>query len=392
MAARSIILFVLVSVVSPLAIAGDLTPPGAPAPTMKTLQEVYDKAALAETRTPISSLPFTITQPGSYVLTTNLGPAAEDTDGITITVDNATIDLNGFALIGAGKSTGASGSGITAPSTVKGIVIRNGTIRDWCRHAVGAYYFENSQFEGLRCLDNGGVAIYVGENNLVRSNECRSNGQTGILTGHGSRITDNTCSENGDYGIGASGSCYVSGNTCLNNANRGIIASSNSIIVANTCQTNSDGIMAGNHCVISNNSCSGNTWNGISVIGNIGTCVQNNTASNNRVGIYLSGCDLVSGNVCQGNWEAGIRVGRNSRVVNNVCSHYSPTVTGTAIEVLNSGCCVEANLVTNYSIGIASNPATGNYFASNRAHGNVTNYDIAVGNTQGTGDLANVSF
>lgn len=45
---------------------GSLTPPpGAPAPTMITLQQI-------EPRTPISSVPFTITTPGSYYLTTNL--------------------------------------------------------------------------------------------------------------------------------------------------------------------------------------------------------------------------------------------------------------------------------------------------------------------------------
>src|SRR5438105_5129643 len=37
---------------------GSLTPPGAPAPSMKTLQQV-------EPRTPISSAPFTITNSGS---------------------------------------------------------------------------------------------------------------------------------------------------------------------------------------------------------------------------------------------------------------------------------------------------------------------------------------
>jgi hypothetical protein len=39
---------------------GSLTPPpGAPAPTMKTLDQI-------EARTPISSAPFTISAPGSY--------------------------------------------------------------------------------------------------------------------------------------------------------------------------------------------------------------------------------------------------------------------------------------------------------------------------------------
>ena len=44
---------------------GALTPPGAPAPTMRTLNQI-------EARTPISSVPFTITSSGSYYLTTNL--------------------------------------------------------------------------------------------------------------------------------------------------------------------------------------------------------------------------------------------------------------------------------------------------------------------------------
>ena len=41
---------------------GSLTPPGAPAPTMKSLDQI-------EARTPISSAPFTINASGSYYLT-----------------------------------------------------------------------------------------------------------------------------------------------------------------------------------------------------------------------------------------------------------------------------------------------------------------------------------
>ena len=52
-----------------VAAQGSLTPPGAPAETMKTLEQV-------EPRTPVSSLPFTITQSGSYYLTTTLALAA----------------------------------------------------------------------------------------------------------------------------------------------------------------------------------------------------------------------------------------------------------------------------------------------------------------------------
>ena len=48
----------------PCAAQGPLSPPGPPAPTMKTLEQI-------EPRTPISSLPYVITNGGSYYLTGN---------------------------------------------------------------------------------------------------------------------------------------------------------------------------------------------------------------------------------------------------------------------------------------------------------------------------------
>src|ERR1051325_5982475 len=72
---------------------GNLAPPGAPAPTMKSLAQI-------EPRTPISSLPFSITQPGSYYLSGNL----TGTTGITIAASGVTLDLNGFELVGGAGS------------------------------------------------------------------------------------------------------------------------------------------------------------------------------------------------------------------------------------------------------------------------------------------------
>ena len=66
---------------------GPLDPPGPPAATLPQVGP----------RTPISSLPYTISSPGSYYLTRNLAMGT-DTTGITISVEDVAIGLNGFTL------------------------------------------------------------------------------------------------------------------------------------------------------------------------------------------------------------------------------------------------------------------------------------------------------
>jgi hypothetical protein len=77
---------------------GSLTPPGAPAPVMKSLDQI-------QPRTPIFSAPFIITNSGSYYLTTNL--TVSSGDAIDINVSGVTLDLNGFTI----SSTAPSATG-----------------------------------------------------------------------------------------------------------------------------------------------------------------------------------------------------------------------------------------------------------------------------------------
>src|SRR2546427_9663820 len=73
---------------------GSLTPPGAPAPTFKTLSQV-------EPRFPISDFQTNLTVSGSYYLITNLFSGTNSNDAITIRTNmhDMTIDLNGFSII-----------------------------------------------------------------------------------------------------------------------------------------------------------------------------------------------------------------------------------------------------------------------------------------------------
>lgn len=174
-----------VLMIAPICFAGSLTPPGPPtAGTMKPLDQV-------EPRTPITSVPFTIGQSGSYYLTKDMSCAGT---AITVSVDNVTIDLCGFTLTG----TGTTGVGINM-SMQNNVEIRNGTIT--CFPEAGIRDFSPNSGDGHRVI---GVRLI-------------SNGTYGIaLEGNGHTVKD--CSVQGTlagfdtlYGIIASGGSIVSG-------------------------------------------------------------------------------------------------------------------------------------------------------------------------------------
>src|SRR5260370_31801926 len=75
----------------PVLAQGPLTPPGPPAPSMKTLEQI-------EPRTPISSVSYTVTNAGSYYLTSNLFSGIFGGNGVIIKADTVALSLSGFSL------------------------------------------------------------------------------------------------------------------------------------------------------------------------------------------------------------------------------------------------------------------------------------------------------
>lgn len=135
---------------------GSLTPAGPPAPTMKTLAQI-------EPRTPISTLPFTITNSGSYYLTTNL--TVSGGDAITIDANDVTLDLNGFTI--SSTASPASGTAVLINGFPRSnITIHNGHIRGTTTVS-GSVFITGGFLRGVNATTTGIANVRVSDLNVM---------------------------------------------------------------------------------------------------------------------------------------------------------------------------------------------------------------------------------
>ena len=270
---------------------GSLTPLGAPAPTFKTLQQI-------EPRTPISSLPFTISAPGSYYLTSNLTPIIANQPCIRISSDDVTLDLGGFELSTAASSPQA----ILIEGTHNHVTIRNGTIRGPFSGGVGltATCF-GLRVEGVHVSGCNGSGIVLGaEGTAEGCNVANGSGSmAGILGFDRCRVSHCTVS-------------YQNDNTF---APAGISVGSDSVIADCVARGNaSDGINGMNHCVVTNCSSSFNGIRGFSF--GEGTVLSNCAAANNTQGFVVQNNATMHNCLAQDNNGYGIAVHDSSTLTN----------------------------------------------------------------------------
>lgn len=225
---------------------GSLTPPGPPAPTMKTLGQIAP-------RTPIGALPCTISAPGAYYLTTNLAGASAG--GITVSADNVMLDLNGFTL------GGGVGNGIWASDVHKNFVVRNGIINGWSGTGILCPLSSQVRMENLTITSNT-TGVALGPLATLRACAIRFNSANGLSAADRSTVED--CHVTGNSGSGiavGTNSSIKNCVACLNGT--GIAASSGSTILGClACGNQSDGICGTNDCRIFENLASGNGGSG----------------------------------------------------------------------------------------------------------------------------------
>lgn len=198
--------------------------------------------------------PVTLSQPGSYKLTSNLDNIGAN-NAVVIEADDVYLDLAGFSIIGSNQGGYA---GITISLSRQRTTVINGTVRDM-----------------------GGYGLSLDQNVHVEKVMIVNNG-SGMFFSSG-RVVDCTISGNEGNGIHAAlfpSSGLIRGNFIHSNGGRGIYQ-----------QMAGDGMIIDNHIVL----------NGGPGMELVGTGYGNNVLSyNNGGGAQVLGGVALSNNLCNG--------------------------------------------------------------------------------------------
>ena len=154
---------------------------------------------------PISSLPVTITECGSYFLTGCLTGNGSG-HGITVAADNVTINLNGFTLEGSGSG---QWDGIHIEPGFDGIVVVNGQICCWGDDGVEGQDDSSTRLESMTVTGNGGHGANLGVASFVIDSVFKGNGTDGVYVRDGSKVANSVAMDNGRGGFTAQDGAFI---------------------------------------------------------------------------------------------------------------------------------------------------------------------------------------
>jgi parallel beta-helix repeat protein len=379
------------------ALAGDLTPPGAPAPTMKTLDQVEPRIPIGPLTTPgDADSVYRITQPGSYYLTGNVS-VTFGKRGIEIAGDDITIDLQGFAVRGIQQGTLEGIAAVITTTPRRNVSVGNGVVTTVGGTGVDLYAAESAIIHDMRIDNTGGdgvVAGFAGVIERVTVAECAGDGFNassgtvlrdcharrngihgfvGLMTASGCSATENGAA--GFNGAGAFENCVaisndldgffvnapssLNGCTAILNNSDGFVAS-NDVSVAMNCiasKNGDSGFYYANNGAWTATNCAANDNVAQGFWGNIGgRLVQCTAADNGSHGFYMRGGAVIDSH-SRTNGGDGVRVFSTNPVTVADCtvesnSGHGVIITSDADNSVVRGNAVSGHTTANVGIGI----------------------------------------
>lgn len=158
-----------------------------------------------------AGFPITISQPGAYVLQSNLSVPGGKW-GFDIRANNVDIDMNGFLLTGGGVGDYGVVTGY-GESRIHGGVISQ-------FKGSGMYIRGNAwMIDDMQIVRNGGKGIDATGASAIAVNRSliSANNQDGAITGNNGSFRDNTFSNNNAFAISCNDDCHAQGNIIARN-------------------------------------------------------------------------------------------------------------------------------------------------------------------------------
>lgn len=350
------------------AVAGDLNPPPGPvAPTNRVTLNAQ-----------VITLPYTISSPGSYVLTSNL-TGVPGQHGIIIDSPNVSLDLNGFSLRGVSNAL----DGIHVPFTRTNIQVLNGSVHLWSGHGVNMNLADNSLVRNIRSFGNMGDGIRIGQGSSVIESGALSNSGEGILVANGSTARSCTARGNTLNGIRAAQGCIIENCTARDNLASGIYAINDTTIIGCTVTfSGMSGIRATAGCTITDCVSFGSGTHGFEATADV--LISNCTSRSNSVaGFWINDRSHIVNSSAMLNLGDGIRADENCKIVGNNCERNGLFEgVGAGICVFGEGNHVEGNRVSENDTGLEAFSGA-NLFIRNTLQGNTVDTVFAPNNVVG---------
>ncbi|MBI3852778.1 MAG: hypothetical protein HY298_21190 [Verrucomicrobia bacterium] len=382
---------------------GNLTPPGAPAPTMKSLTQIEPRidlqnAPASAVTTTDPNYHFIITQPGSYYLSANLG--VTKTHGVQINAAGVSFDLKGFEI---SRASGSGGNGIDIPATSHRASLRDGSISGFASGivslSVSNSYARDGRLLNLSVANCTSDGILSGQNWLLDhcvAHDC--SGNNAISGGNGSTLLDCSASNNsGNNAINAGSGCVLTRCNAYKNTvgSYAIFASSATLHDCDASENAAVGGIYANSCSLlnctanSNTRASGGSSGIVAYNSTLMGCDASNNTSGNPTPNYFAGAGITAAYskithcTFTSNHGDGMTVDFSSFVSENHCyNNGTGGGDGAGIHVTGQRNRIEGNNVSDNPRGIDIG-AAGNLIIKNSAKLNTTNYNIVGSNRYG---------